>query len=496
MSPVIGADISFYQNNIVTPQRIDFVKMRTQAEYVIIRAGQNLWLDRDIKINWSDAKTAGIPRGSYWFFDSRADPKRQADLWLQALGGNLGELPMFLDLEERYGGQFGGWKNWFVFLEYLKTLVGKKEICIYTGYYYFKDNAPNQITQRKELEYFHQYPLWIANYNTTKPAIPLPWSPTEWLFWQFTPKGDGSAYGVESMEIDLNYFNGESVSFRSRFNLSASPPPPPPPPPDPNPTPLPTPPPAMPLKKVLSNGVTYVRDVRQTPRKLMIHVLSIDLDVSKAEFLVTPTSPSTAPNLCAQTTSQFAKTFGVQLAINGDGWTIPVVTKNNCPEGRALLKVNGFAASGGTVYSTASTSATFYVDRKNRVTINNRPNNLIQAISGEHLLATNGKIANNLDISPYNACSAIGTGNHGRKLILMVVDGQQPGYSEGVNLVELANLMIFYGADTAINLNGGGSTTMVTLGPDKLPQVLNSPIADNIQGKEAFVANHLGIITH
>ncbi|HEY3313295.1 MAG TPA: GH25 family lysozyme [Anaerolineales bacterium] len=221
VKPVIGADISFYQNSIETPRRIDFVKMRTLAEFVIIRAGQNLWMDRDVKWNWADAKMAGIPRGSYWFFDSRVHPKRQADLWLKALDGDLGELPMFLDLEENYRGGYGGWKSWFVFLEYLKTLVGKKEIGIYTGYYYFKDNAPNYRNMRKDLEYFHQYPLWIANYRDPKPIIPLPWGENKWLLWQYTAVGSGKALGVESKGIDLNYFNGSLKDFRTRFKLPA-----------------------------------------------------------------------------------------------------------------------------------------------------------------------------------------------------------------------------------------------------------------------------------
>ena len=223
MSQVIGADISFYQNNIETPKRIDFVKMHTLAEFVIIRAGQNLWMDRDVKWNWSDAKQAGIPRGSYWFYDSRANPKWQAELWVKTLGGDLGELPMFLDLEETYGGPYGGWRSWRVFLDHLKTLVGDKEIGIYTGYYYFKDNTPGEVSMRSELEYFHQYPLWIANYSNPKPLIPFPWEDNKWLLWQYTAIGAGAAFGVESKGIDLSYFNGSLEDFRARFNLPLPP---------------------------------------------------------------------------------------------------------------------------------------------------------------------------------------------------------------------------------------------------------------------------------
>jgi hypothetical protein len=55
-------------------------------------------------------------------------------------------------------------------------------------------------------------------------------------------------------------------------------------------------------------------------------------------------------------------------------------------------------------------------------------------------------------------------------LVFVVVDGRQPGYSEGVDLDELAQIMIDLGATTAYNLDGGGSSTMYFDG-----EVVNSP---------------------
>ena len=56
MTNVIGPDISFYEDDPATPQGIDFKKMRASAGYVIIRAGQNAWIDSDFKLNWREAK--------------------------------------------------------------------------------------------------------------------------------------------------------------------------------------------------------------------------------------------------------------------------------------------------------------------------------------------------------------------------------------------------------------------------------------------------------
>ena len=209
----IGPDISFYQDEPGTPGGVDFAKMRREADFVIIRAGQNLWPDQNFERHWKEAKASGLPRGCYWYYDSRADPEKQAELWHSLLGGDLGELPLFADFEESYGGEHRGWQDWRIFLEHLKSIVGDRPIAIYTANSYWSENAIKAISDPADLEYFHQYPLWIANYGVSSPAIPKPWGKNEWLFWQFTETGDGAQYGVESKGVDLNYFHGSPATL-------------------------------------------------------------------------------------------------------------------------------------------------------------------------------------------------------------------------------------------------------------------------------------------
>ncbi len=52
----------------------------------------------------------------------------------------------------------------------------------------------------------------------------------------------------------------------------------------------------------------------------------------------------------------------------------------------------------------------------------------------------------------------------------MAVDGRQPGVSVGMTLPGLAELLLEFGAVEAINLDGGGSTTMVVKG-----KIVNKP---------------------
>jgi GH25 family lysozyme M1 (1,4-beta-N-acetylmuramidase) len=209
MTRFILPDISFWQDDPTTPQGIDFDKMAGMTRGVIIRAGQNLWEDVKFRSSWQGAKQAGLIRGTYWFYDSRADPKRQAELWADILGGDPGEMELWCDFEERYNGPHTGWRRWYDFMERLKVLLPHKQLGVYTGYYYWQEFAAG-------VAYFAQYPLWIAAYNTTGPRIPPIWQ--DWTYWQFTDKGDGSPYGVESKNIDLNYFNGTEAEFLARYS--------------------------------------------------------------------------------------------------------------------------------------------------------------------------------------------------------------------------------------------------------------------------------------
>lgn len=210
---IIIADISFwqYQYEDNTRQKItgwiDFAKMRTQTPAVIIRAGQGSWIDIAFDVSWRNAKTAGLLRGSYWYYDNTVEPKKQAELYASKLSADSGELQMWCDLEDKRiptlgQNDYGTWKHWYTFLERLKVLMPDKKIGIYTGYYFWIENTIQKGIPSASLDYFKQFPLWLAWYGGV-PKVPKPW--TEWLFHQFTDSGDGLAYGVQSKEIDLNY---------------------------------------------------------------------------------------------------------------------------------------------------------------------------------------------------------------------------------------------------------------------------------------------------
>jgi hypothetical protein len=254
------------------------------------------------------------------------------------------------------------------------------------------------------------------------------------------------------------------------------------------------------LQQRLFEGVTYVRDVRRQPRPLIIHVVSVELSAPGIGFLVTPGDPLQELPLRARKTSQFLAEFGVQVAVNGDFFK-PWHSNSPWdyyPHVGDPVDASGFASSMGLVYSTDRWERpTLYLSRDNRASFDAPPGEVYNAISGNLMLVQEGQIASQLPSSSYNdephPRTAIALDRNGQRLIVIVVDGRQPNYSEGATLIELAEIILAYGGHAALNLDGGGSTTLVVEAESGQPTLLNSPIDNRIPGRERPVANHLGI---
>jgi exopolysaccharide biosynthesis protein len=96
-----------------------------------------------------------------------------------------------------------------------------------------------------------------------------------------------------------------------------------------------------------------------------------------------------------------------------------------------------------------------------------------EAVGGRPLLVRDSVIVADVDTTGQpgfatgrHPRTAAGIARSGKRLILVVVDGRQKPYSDGMTLRELATLMLALGARDALNLDGGGSTTMVYADPE------------------------------
>ena len=122
----------------------------------------------------------------------------------------------------------------------------------------------------------------------------------------------------------------------------------------------------------------------------------------------------------------------------------------------------GWAMSDGTLWSAQPASASLIIDASGRIHIGRYeriPEKARQIVSGSQLLVAGGRnIASGIDVAPRTAAGIKGDGS---ALVLLVVDGRRPAYSDGLTFPQLAEEMIRVGCSDALNLDGGGSSTLV-----------------------------------
>jgi len=185
----------------------------------------------------------------------------------------------------------------------------------------------------------------------------------------------------------------------------------------------------------------------------------------------------------------------MDIAVNGDGFS-PWWSRSPAdyyPHAGDPVAPRGEAASRGQVYGReAEPFPTLYISSKNGLSFD-PPNKTYDAISGETRIVMGGSPVDGLTDPEVHPRSAVGYSQNGKFLFIVVVDGRQPFYSQGITLAELADMMIEIRAHDAMNLDGGGSSTLVIRGGDGKPRILNSPIDLYIPGRERPVGNHLGI---
>lgn len=208
---VAGIDVSYYQETIAW-KRV----RRAGIRYAFIRASDGFdRIDERFARNWSGARAAGIMRGAYQYFRPDQDVGSQADLMINMLAKDRGELPPVIDVET-HGGQppdvvVARVKTW---VARVRAKVGVEPI-VYTGPEFWRDRAKGGDLSSQ--------PLWIAHYTRDCPAVPKPW--LRWSFWQHTD--NGRVPGIEGA-VDLDLFAGsfeelEAFARGSIVTASATP---------------------------------------------------------------------------------------------------------------------------------------------------------------------------------------------------------------------------------------------------------------------------------
>lgn len=103
---------------------------------------------------------------------------------------------------------------------------------------------------------------------------------------------------------------------------------------------------------------------------------------------------------------------------------------------------------------------------------------LMDVVCGKDPIVIDGKIGDVAIGEPFGYIAhprtVAGITNDG-KVIIMIIDGRRPAYSNGATLVDAAKLLISHGAVSGLNLDGGGSSTFIVENASGELEMLNHP---------------------
>ncbi|MDY7020634.1 MAG: phosphodiester glycosidase family protein [Cyanobacteriota bacterium] len=252
----------------------------------------------------------------------------------------------------------------------------------------------------------------------------------------------------------------------------------------------------------LFQGITYQRIRRSQPDPLMIHIVKIDLTSPGIELLVTPGEPrEDNQDIAAQTTSEFLEKYSLQLAINGSFFHPFYVYNpmNYYPRSGERVNILGQAISNGQIYSMVNQGwpvLCISPEKKAEIYVDTCPKTTRQGIAGNLILIDQGepvKFKKFSDVKKKFPRTAVAIDQSGETLWFILIDGRQPLYSKGATLATLSKIIQeLDGVETALNLDGGGSTTLV-ISHQAQSKVLNAPFHSRIPMRQRPIANHLGI---
>ncbi len=254
----------------------------------------------------------------------------------------------------------------------------------------------------------------------------------------------------------------------------------------------------------------------ENPRKLSIHAVRVDLSNPKI-YLVTNTKDAAWGEYMPYPKNRKIETkrmrvwefaaakrkegHNIRLAVNASPWGpwgdpkvhhlyangVGLLVSN----GEVLAMPHGKKAKGVPALVVRDNGETDLV----KFTADDNPEGIKTAVSGFSFILTDGKLMK--PDKPLHPRTFYGLSKDKKILYIGVVDGRQPELSLGMTCHEGGQLMKYLGAYNAVNMDGGGSTTLVTCkgGKNKL---INAPSDAKNAKKDKYkatrhVATALGV---
>jgi hypothetical protein len=239
----------------------------------------------------------------------------------------------------------------------------------------------------------------------------------------------------------------------------------------------------------LAPGLDYARAWFAQPRPLKCHALRLDLQDPLVKVMVPRGPGDEEGHTHALLPSTWLRRHDLTAAINATPFSPERVWPGQ------LTQLQGLAVSRGEMWSPPRHNLDALLinsQQQARLVLGSEDvRNVVEGVGGFLVVLTGGR--NRGEDSPKDAASLVGISADGRWMYWLVVDGGQPGYSEGVTPKEAAELLRQLGANDGLRLDGGSSTALVAARGWSGAAVLNRPRSPFYAGIPRPVGNVLGV---
>lgn len=225
-------------------------------------------------------------------------------------------------------------------------------------------------------------------------------------------------------------------------------------------------------------GTEYNQIIHTDPPN-QIHTIKVDLTTPDLSFHIVTGKLTKEGNIILTDPFELANKGNFIVAINSNPWSMVDGTTKYIKNSPA--RNIGWIQLDGKTISPPGSGIHFWINSKKEPFIGKVAipiEDVIIGIEGFSQIIKDGEILP--DDNQRHPRTAIGFDREKRYLIMVVVDGRMPGYSEGMTLGELASLMKELGCWNAINLDGGGSSIMLVRSIDGF-QRKNTGVYGNIR---------------
>ena len=233
----------------------------------------------------------------------------------------------------------------------------------------------------------------------------------------------------------------------------------------------------------IAHPIAYWTESWTEPRLVVFHVMRVDTRSPECEiFVLLANDPDgegpaeaelTMPMqlmeeqkaLAAVNASAFRHLGGVSEEEKKRGWF----------QGKQV-DIVGLAASDGVVRSLAKKGQScFWIDASGQAHVGypDDPKNIQHGLGDWIQKLIIDGVVSVKDAAGIHPRTLAGVDSTGRYVFLVVADGRQLSYSVGISLIEAAQFMKELGCTGAVNLDGGGSSIMISA--DEEAKVLNRP---------------------